>query len=318
MDETGFQIGVGKNKLVVTKRRKRSSYLGVPTNRESATAIEAISVGGLHIPGFLILSGRVHQSLWYKMPQLHNHTVIGLSDSGYSNDQLSLYWLKHFGRHTKGKIKGRKRLLILDDYGSHHTYEFVNYAENNHIVLFGLPPHLTHLLQPLDVVVFQPLKHWHSQAIDLLIRDGIEQITKLEFLQIIQDIRKKAFKETTIKSAFRKTGIWPFNPSIVIDYVRQLHPCEATPSESAWSESENSQLFSSLFKEPECYGLALRRAAGRRRNSYSICRSGPGQGGRVPVAGERLAGLVGGSCPDREGQDPSPGFLQYACGAGPP
>ena len=43
MDETGFQIGVGKNKLVVTKRRKRSSYLGVPTNRESATAIEAIS-----------------------------------------------------------------------------------------------------------------------------------------------------------------------------------------------------------------------------------------------------------------------------------
>ena len=148
-------------------------------------------------------------------------------------------------------MKGTKRLLILDGYGSHHTYEFVNYAENNHIVLFGLPPHLTHLLQPLDVVVFQPLKHWHSQAIDLLIRDGIEQITKLEFLQIIQDIRKKAFKETTIKSAFRKTGIWPFNPSIVIDYMRQLHPREATPIESAWSESENSQLFSSPFKEPE-------------------------------------------------------------------
>src|SRR5207247_1515194 len=39
MDETGFQIGVGKDQLVVTKRR-RARYLGIPTNRESATAIE--------------------------------------------------------------------------------------------------------------------------------------------------------------------------------------------------------------------------------------------------------------------------------------
>ncbi|KXX73119.1 Jerky protein [Madurella mycetomatis] len=42
MDETGFRIGIGKDQLVVTKRR-RTHYLGIPENRESATAIEAIS-----------------------------------------------------------------------------------------------------------------------------------------------------------------------------------------------------------------------------------------------------------------------------------
>ncbi len=31
---------------------------------------------------------------------------------------------------------------------------------------FGLPSHTTHLLQPLDVCVFQPLKHWHSKAVN--------------------------------------------------------------------------------------------------------------------------------------------------------
>lgn len=75
-----------------------------------------------------------------------------------------------------------------------------------------MPPNLTHLLQPLYVVVFQPYKHYHAKALDLLIRDGITNITKLEFLGMIQGVRIKAFKDTTIHSAFRKTGIWPFNP----------------------------------------------------------------------------------------------------------
>ena len=59
MDETGFQIGVGKDQLVVTKR-KRARYLGVPTNRESATAIEAISTSGQYALAFLILTGHVY------------------------------------------------------------------------------------------------------------------------------------------------------------------------------------------------------------------------------------------------------------------
>lgn len=255
MDETGFQIGVGKNKLVITRRAKRTSYLGVPTNRESATAVEAISTTGEYTPAFLILSGKVHLKQWYNMPELAGDTVIAVSDSGYSNDVLSLDWLRHFDQHTKKKSKGKYRLLILDGYGSHHTFEFVTYAEQNDIILFGLPPHLTHLLQPLDVVVFQPLKHWHSQAIDLLVRDGVEQITKVEFLQIIQDVRKKAFKESTIRSAFEKTGIWPFNPAIIIDHIKELHPREVTPplqpTASNGSKSPASQLFSSPFRTPQ-------------------------------------------------------------------
>ncbi|KJZ68610.1 hypothetical protein HIM_11998 [Hirsutella minnesotensis 3608] len=33
MDETGFRIGVGKDQLIVTKR-KRAHYFGIPENRE--------------------------------------------------------------------------------------------------------------------------------------------------------------------------------------------------------------------------------------------------------------------------------------------
>ena len=106
----------------------------------------------------------------------------------------------------------QKRLLIVDSHGSHHTFQFIRYCDNNNIIPFGLPPHLTHLLQPLDVVVFQPLKHYQAKALDELLRDGVIYISKLDFLGYIQKIRRQALKPETIQSAFRQTGIWPLNP----------------------------------------------------------------------------------------------------------
>jgi len=61
MDETGFRIGVGKNQLIITKR-KRAHYFSLPENSESATAVEAISTAGEACPAFLILSGQMVMS----------------------------------------------------------------------------------------------------------------------------------------------------------------------------------------------------------------------------------------------------------------
>jgi hypothetical protein len=51
IDEMGFQIGVGKNQMVVTKRR-RAHYFSLPTNRESAIVVEAISACWSSYPCF--------------------------------------------------------------------------------------------------------------------------------------------------------------------------------------------------------------------------------------------------------------------------
>jgi hypothetical protein len=230
MDETGFRIGIGKDALIITKR-KRAHLFSMPENRESATAIEAISAGGMHIPAFLILSGQVHMSQWYQQPELDDATVISLSATGYTNDEISFAWLQHFHRYATAISS--KRLLILDGHGSHHTIEFIEFCNKHNIIPFAMPPHLTHLLQPLDVVVFQPYKHYHSKALDLMVRDGVTNITKLEFLSCIQDVRKQAFKRTTIHSAFKKTGIYPLNPQPIIQQLVERAPIQQTPSPRA-------------------------------------------------------------------------------------
>ncbi|KFA72659.1 hypothetical protein S40288_03373, partial [Stachybotrys chartarum IBT 40288] len=51
----------------------------------------------------------------------------------------------------------------------------------------------------------------------------------LEFLSTIEDVRKKAFKETTIRSAFKKAGIWPLNASQILQEVIDRE-AQITPS----------------------------------------------------------------------------------------
>jgi len=68
----------------------------------------------------------------------------------------------------------------------------------------------------LDVVVFQPLKHYHAEAIDKATRTGCSDFNKLEFLSAITSIREQAFKESTIISSFRRTCLIPYNPAIVL------------------------------------------------------------------------------------------------------
>jgi hypothetical protein len=223
-DETGFRIGVGRDQLVITKQQ-RQLYLGHPTNRESVTAIEAVSAGGAHIPLFLIFSGITHQS---SNSELGLGATVAVSHSGYSSNQLSLDWLHHFEKHSRKLTKGTKRLLLLDGYRSHHTIEFIQYCDNNGIIPFGFPPNTTHILQPLDVVMFQPYKHYHTKALDVAVRDGCTRFNKVEFLSAIDEIRRQTFKESTIKSAFRKTGIVPFKPSTVLSQFQS--PAESEPT----------------------------------------------------------------------------------------
>ena len=49
-------------------------------------------------------------------------------------------------------------IIILDGHGSHISLKVVTCARENNTIIFCLPPHTTHILQPLDVSVFRTVK----------------------------------------------------------------------------------------------------------------------------------------------------------------
>jgi len=70
------------------------------------------------------------------------------------------------------------RLLIMDGHSSHVSWEFLDYCLTHDIIPFCLPPHSTHLLQPLDVGLFSPLQRNYSSCLDDLLEGGQRGVNK--------------------------------------------------------------------------------------------------------------------------------------------
>ncbi len=151
---------------------------------------------------------------------LGTRTVIAQSESGFIDDELAFKWLWHFHYETKGRSKGKYRLLLFDGHGSHMTYEFISLCEQLDIIAFCLIAHSTHLTQPLDVACFQSEKHWHSRSIEDHVRAGKGNFTKYTFLKVLKQIRTKTFTKRTIKSAFKRAGVYPLCPEKVLQALK--------------------------------------------------------------------------------------------------
>lgn len=117
----------------------------------------------------------------------------------------------------------------MDGHASHVTWEFFDYCLKHKIIPFCLPPHSTHLLQPLDIGLFGPLQRHYSNILDEAAQGGELGINKGMFLQYVYLLRCPTFSQLTLDrylfrarrmtyttknicAAWEAAGIWPFNP----------------------------------------------------------------------------------------------------------
>ena len=108
----------------------------------------------------------------------------------------------------------------MNDFGFHDTREFLRYCEEYKIISFIFSSHITHLLQPLDVYIFQSLKHYHFEIVNETISTGDETFSKTKFLTAFNTFRVKAFKSIIIVSTWKKTDLISYNSKIVLEVVR--------------------------------------------------------------------------------------------------
>ena len=145
---------------------------------------------------------------------------IGCPTLGWTSEEHDLAWLEQiFNKETKSKAGRSWRLLFVDGHSSHLNMKFTERCHELRILLVYYPPHSTHRLQPLDVSCFNPLANYYSQGLkDLIMQSaGLTEIRKRDFFSLFWTAYEKTFNKKIIGSAFEKTGIWPFNPSIVPD-----------------------------------------------------------------------------------------------------
>jgi hypothetical protein len=84
-----------------------------------------------------------------------------------------------------------------------------------------LPPHTSHLLQPLDVAIFGPLKKRLTAALHHLNEAQLVRIQKYEWMEAYIQARSEVFNTQHIESAWRGAGLFPFNPQRALRTMAQ-------------------------------------------------------------------------------------------------
>ncbi|SPO28368.1 uncharacterized protein UTRI_04765 [Ustilago trichophora] len=265
MDETGFLIGQSQACSIIIPKEdgKRRRFRSHPGTRETITVIECIGARGTPPLPMVIYRGKNHIQGWYRDHLEAKDWTFATSPNGWTDNDLGLEWLKDcFNKHTQQKAQGNYRLLILDGHGSHVTLEFIQQAWDFRIICLCLPPHATHLLQPLDVSIFGPLQNAFTAEVDKFAGANLS-IGKKDFLKMYVKARRvitgsaatKAFKDVGIDTVINREKVLRHMPAWHRDSTppSSAPQPEDTPTPSTSEEAKKlmAQLLSTLHQRQE-------------------------------------------------------------------
>jgi hypothetical protein len=226
---------------------KPTKYKVVRGKQEWVTDIECINAAGQALPPILIFKGASINTRWIS-EQTPQDWYLATSKNGWTSNNLGLEWLKCvFEPLTRKKAAGRQRLLITDGHGSHIEADFIAHCMENQIDLLIIPPHCSHILQPLDVGVFSALKRYHTSEMDAISRLSAQRIPCSEWLELLSHAREKAISKENILGGWRGTGLWPATPMRVLKNLpsEPTTPAPHTSTACATTNLDQSLLLSS-------------------------------------------------------------------------
>jgi hypothetical protein len=123
--------------------------------------------------------------------------------------------------------------------------DFITFCDENKIILAVFPPHATHKLQPLDVVLYGPLSGAYSQELTAYLHNsqGLLTVKQGDFFPLFWAAWISSFTTANILSSFKNTGIIPMDPDMVLRKFKSATPeqdkssnLDEVEASSSWRE----------------------------------------------------------------------------------
>ncbi|KXJ15434.1 Jerky protein [Exaiptasia diaphana] len=210
-DESGFEFDA-INKIVAAARGAKHVPRVSKGQHEKVTVLACASACGDTIPPLFIFknkSGRVPQSVKEDAPP---GTLFASQKSGWIDKDIYLKWFLQL--FLPSAPKERPIILVVDGHKSHVTEELINAAVANNVIVFCLPAHASHLLQPLDLSLFGPLKKGWVKACAAFNHVASVVVSQRNFAKIFKIAWQTSVTPEIIRSGFRRSGIYPYDPSM--------------------------------------------------------------------------------------------------------
>ena len=257
MDESGFAVGDSQSSRALVNVREKSSWKVISGRQEWITAIECVNAAGEAIPPMIIFKAKYTNTAWIPA-YAPSDWRWSTSNSGWTSDSHGFEWLSTlFEPKTRLEDPAARRLLIMDGHGSHITANLIAFCMQTSIDLLILPSHSSHLLQPLDISIFAPLKQALASETDARCRLDSGRIPRVEWTEMYIKARAKAFTQSNILSGWKISGLVPLEP------MRVLEKLSTRPDSTAISPSTptlQDQFDLSLLESSPPDGTELRNS----------------------------------------------------------
>ena len=240
-DETGFCLGMISKKILARRGERSVSEVGGASDHQFITVNACGSATGIKLPPFILYKGKHLYNTWTEGGAAG--TCYGVSPSGWMEEVNYLQWFEQqFYPAVKHLLITGLVVLFFDGHFSHMSISLIKKARSLGIHLFCLPPNTTHVLQPLDVGVFGPVKiQWRIILKKYKIATRAMNFTKERFPSLIKQLWDKSMLPNHLKSGFEATGLVPFNPNAV-------KPSKLTPSSVMAEPSHRCEITTTLTK----------------------------------------------------------------------
>ena len=191
---------------------------------ETSTYLAGINAVGTTVPPLIIHKGKVVGKDWKEGAPYD--AVVRATPTGWITKELFLEYGQMFVKFLEEHklMDGLPHIVVMDNHHSHmFNVEFLQLLKDNNIVVFGLPSHTSHILQPLDKVPFSILKSkWNEEMRVFTRATGGKALTKAQFFKVFNPCFEKAM---TTEPGFRGTGLFPVN-------VKAIDPAAFAPSKT--------------------------------------------------------------------------------------
>ena len=211
MDESGLPLDHKPSKVIALRGTKKV-HCRTSGNKMQITILACANAAGTAIPPMIIFEGKRLNPEWTKgeVPC----TLYGMSGKGWTDMELFSFWMKDL--FLPNIPPARPVLLLLDGHSSHYEPDTIRCAAEEGVVILCLPPHTTHVSQPLDVSFFKPLKLYWSEVCHRYMQDNPGRVvTKYQFSSLFAAAWYKAIRPQTFISGFRKVGVCPFDSTAI-------------------------------------------------------------------------------------------------------
>ena len=180
-DEAGFSL-CPKSSRVISMKSDKNVYGITGDSKDQITCLCVANAAGEVLPPMQIFPGE--QFRYNPMANCVPGAYFGHSSNGWINTQLFYGWLTN---HFAKKVLVRPVVLLVDGHTSHINVEVSKFCLENQILLYCLPSHSSHLLQPLDVGFFRSLKAaWGKECSNYRAKAFGSSVTKESFSHVFR------------------------------------------------------------------------------------------------------------------------------------